>query len=274
MLPVSSEHPLDRATRLGKNADGSFTGHTDSAYANMVGPFGGVTAATIMKAMLLHPECLGEPIALTVNFAAPIVDGAYQIVATPVRTNRSTQHWYVTLNQDDDVKATATAVFAMRRDTWSSTEIVMPVVPAASDVPPERLADTGRAWFDQYQTRFVHGRIGAPAPLEGERDAVTLVWIRDEPPRPLDFVSLTALCDSFAPRVMVKRARWIPIGTVSLTLYFHADPVELAAQGVRPVLGSARASRFGRGYHDQTAEIWSDSGALLASSHQVVYYKE
>ena len=40
------------------------------------------------------------------------------------------------------------------------------------------------------------------------------------------------------------------------------------------MLGQTRASHFGRGYHDQSAEIWSDQGALLATSHQVVYYKE
>jgi hypothetical protein len=38
-------------------------------------------------------------------------------------------------------------------------------------------------------------------------------------------------------------------------------------------LGLARATRFGLGYHDQSAEIWSDQQQLLATSHQVVYFK-
>ena len=37
---------------------------------------------------------------------------------------------------------------------------------------------------------------------------------------------------------------------------------------------AARANRFEQGFFDQSAEIWSADGALLASSHQVVYYKE
>ncbi|HTD03590.1 MAG TPA: hypothetical protein VK751_07275 [Undibacterium sp.] len=31
---------------------------------------------------------------------------------------------------------------------------------------------------------------------------------------------------------------------------------------------------FNNGYFDQTAEVWSAGGKLLATSHQVVYYKE
>jgi hypothetical protein len=32
--------------------------------------------------------------------------------------------------------------------------------------------------------------------------------------------------------------------------------------------------RFTLGFFDQTAELWSDDGHLLASSHQIVYFKE
>ena len=72
----------------------------------------------------------------------------------------------------------------------------------------------------------------------------------------------------------MRRPVRVPAGTVSLTTYFHADTAMLAEQGDRPVLGVARASHFGLGYHDQSAEIWSDAGRLLATSHQVVYFKE
>jgi len=58
---------------------------------------------------------------------------------------------------------------------------------------------------------------------------------------------------------------------VSLTAYFQADSTRLAAQGTRHVLGLARALAYGNGYDDQTAEIWSDDGHLLASTHQIVY---
>jgi acyl-CoA thioesterase len=40
------------------------------------------------------------------------------------------------------------------------------------------------------------------------------------------------------------------------------------------VLGSARALAYRNGYFDQSAEIWGDDGQLLASSHQMVYFRE
>ena len=35
-----------------------------------------------------------------------------------------------------------------------------------------------------------------------------------------------------------------------------------------------RALNFRNGYFDQSAEVWSDDWQLLASSHQLVYYRE
>jgi len=125
----------------------------------------------------------------------------------------------------------------------------------------------------RYDMRFFGG--GMPEAFDGQEQphSQSSVWLRDEPPRPLDFASLAALCDSFFPRIFIRRRLPAPIGTVSLTTYFHADAELLAAQGERWVLGTARALNFHNGYFDQSAEVWSDAGRLLASTHQMVYYK-
>lgn len=269
----ASSHVLDAAIRLAPSADGPLLGNTHPSYANMVGPFGGVIAATVLNAALTHPSRLGDPIALTVNYAGPIADGAFRIDAVPVRTNRSTQHWSLSLLQGDEVAITATAVFATRRDTWSSTETGAPDVPAPSTLA--RAPTVKRApWTSNYDMRFVRGGLPDYENPPAETDSVTWVWIRDDPPRPLDFAALASICDAFFPRIFVRRPRWVPASTVSITTYFHADTALLAAQGAEPVLCTARASHFGRGYHDQAAEVWGRDGALLATSHQIVYYKE
>ena len=113
-------------------------GRTTADYWNMVGPFGGVTAATLLRAVQLHPDVPGEPLALTVNFAGPIEDGEFEVRAEPVRTNNT---------------------------------------------------------------------------------------------------------------------------------------AEVAAHGTEHLLGTAFSRRFGRGYFDQTGELWSQDGRLLATSHQLVYFK-
>src|SRR6478752_765340 len=134
---MTTSHPFDQALRLkaaGNDSPGTWQGHTSPDYWNMVGPFGGTTAATALRAILLHPALLGEPVALTVNYAAAVAEGLFTVTAKPVRTNRSTQHWAVELSQagangDTGVVMTATAVTAARRDTWSQNDTPMPTVP-------------------------------------------------------------------------------------------------------------------------------------------------
>ncbi|MBI3224149.1 MAG: thioesterase family protein [Mycolicibacterium cosmeticum] len=251
--------------------EGRLRGRTVPEWANMVGPFGGITAATMLRAIELQPDVHGFPVALTVNYLAPIVDGGFDVQARAVRTNRSNQHWYVELSQSGEVKTTATAVFAVRRETWADTELAPPVVPSPDEIGVGA-NPLGVVWLGNYDIRFVEGAIPAidPAPSPSSQ---TVMWVRDKPARGLDFASLTAVCDIFYPRVYLRRGQLMPAGTISFTVYFHADEAELAAQGDDFVLGVARAQRFGAGHFDQTAQIWSRTGGLLASTHQLVYYK-
>ena len=266
-------HPFDHAVKLRHQTDGIWQGHTDPAYGNMVGPFGGVTSAVLLNAILKDKARIGDPISLTVNFAGPIEDGPFTIEAKAVRTNRSTQHWSLNLFQHNgELATTASAVFAIRRQSWESTELAFPKRTPALELTR---ADTSRApeWTRRYDIRPHKGLIIDGQLPKHEPDAETEFWVQDDPPRPLDFLSLASICDSFVPRIFVRRQGRFPAGTISLTTHFHANSEILLAQGAKHVLGMARASRFGMGYHDQSAEIWSDQQQLLATSHQLVYYK-
>ncbi|HVL00848.1 MAG TPA: acyl-CoA thioesterase domain-containing protein, partial [Dongiaceae bacterium] len=86
-------HPFDQAIRLEPSASGSYSGHIPQTYANMVGPFGGVIAAVVLNGILNHPERLGDPVTLTVNFAGPIADAPFELQVRALRTNRTNQHW-------------------------------------------------------------------------------------------------------------------------------------------------------------------------------------
>src|SRR5436853_479949 len=134
-------HPLDQAVALTPaGAVGHYQGQTTQDYWNMVGPYGGITAAALVQAIQQHPLCLGDPLSITVNYAAALGAGRFDIEARPVRTNRSTQHWLLTITQPDQdgdaqVVTTATAVTAVRRSTWGGTDLAMPEVPSPAVVP-------------------------------------------------------------------------------------------------------------------------------------------
>jgi acyl-CoA thioesterase len=235
-------------------------------------PLGGTIGAVLLNGALQHPERLGDPIALTGNFAGPVADGDFELEALPVRTHRSTRHWSLAMRQGSEVVATASAVFAARRTMRSTREARRP-----EGMPPapalQRMANIGIAtWVDRCDMRFEGG---TPFGLDGSEagDSRGRGWVRDDSPRPLDFASPAAPCDSFFARLFVRRNQRSPIGTVTLSSYFHADAAKPAAQGDRHLPGTARALRFHAGFFDQSAELWGDDGQLLASTHQMVYYR-
>ena len=128
-------------------------------------------------------------------------------------------------------------------------------------------------WAKLYDMRFTDGPVPATTVAPSASSATTL-WVRDTDQRPLDFAALAAVCDVFYPRVFLRRGRFLPAGTISLTTYFHADRAGVDAVGGDFVLGSAHANAFSRGYFDQSAHLWSRSGQLLTSTHQLVYFKD
>jgi acyl-CoA thioesterase len=270
-------HPFDAALTLTEAGTSSFIGRTHPAYQNMVGPYGGLSAAQALQGVLKHPALLGQPVALTVNFAAAIADGEFQVEVNPVRTNRSTQHWSVVFTQPDASGAdstvlTATVMTAARRSTWSAADLAMPEVPRPSELP--RSPFDGRpSWFQRYDMRFCTGNM--PEQWNGDaHESLTQLWVRDDPARALDITGLAAMCDVFYPRVWLRRATPTPAGTVTLTSYFHVGDAELAAASGGYVFAQARGVRYFNGYFDQSAHVWSEAGQLLASSHQLVYFKE
>ena len=275
MTTATPLHALDRATKLERQPDGRLKGHTTPDYWNMMGPFGGTTAAVLLRAALEAPERIGDPIALTVNFCAPITEGAFYITLKEVRTNRSTQHWSMELTQEGGgIAASASAVFAIRRDTWDHQPAEMPAIAPHDTL--RRFETGGRiAWAEQYDMRFSEGELIYEArPDDKPGNARSVLWMNDYPARQRDFVSLASMSDSFIVRIFHVRARPVPAGTISLTTYFHTDAAGLAATGTEPLIGMADSKIFRKGYFDQSAELWSQDGRLLATSVQTVYFKE
>lgn len=269
-------HPFDEAIALqlqGDETNGHWLGHTSAPYGNFVGPFGGISAAQMLNAVLLHPKRLGDPVSLTVNYCAAVADGEISIQARPARTNRSTQHWVIEMLQGGESVLTATAVTAVRRDSLVMRETVMPSVQSPEEAgAQQRFAPM--QWLKRYDIRFVKG---AFPPTLNDSDAGTSlshVWLRDALARPLDFASLAAISDAFFPRLFLRRARFVPVGTVSMTIYFHAQAAQLAQVGSGYILGQAQGQHFQNGFFDQTAQLWSQSGEMLVTTHQIVYFKE
>jgi acyl-CoA thioesterase len=269
---TKTPHLFDDATRV-TAGDSRWQGRTSDDYWAFVGPFGGTTAATILRALIDHPERAGTPLALTVNYCAPIAAGAFDLDLRLVKANRSSQHWCVELTQGGGEVATlATAVFAERRPSWSHQPAPFPQGKPFDQIRPfPKIAAT---WANQYDFRFVEGVPDFNGAAQAEpASAFSKLWIGDRVPRKIDMLSLISMSDAFFGRVFHARRAMVPFGTVSLTTYFHADADDLAAEDTSRVLAVADAKIFHRSYGDQNGELWSPNGRLLATTTQIAYFK-
>ncbi|MDE2362692.1 MAG: thioesterase family protein [Hyphomicrobiales bacterium] len=271
---MSEAHPFDRAIALTPDREGLWRGATSAAYANMAGPFGGIVAAQLLNAVMLDQRRLADPIALTVNFCGAISDGAFEISTRLVRGGKNTQHWSVELAQNGATAATASVVCGVRRPTWTHLPTPAPKAPHAKDVPVAQ-AGPRPGWTNRYDMRFVEGDL-APFPrADGViRSARSLVWLQDNPARPLDFPALAALSDTFFVRIMHVRGTFQPMATVSMTTYFHVGGDELARIGAAPLLGDVDGDVFHDCFADQTCALWSADGRLVANGVQATWFKE
>ena len=64
---TKTPHLFDDATRV-TAGDSRWQGRTSPDYWAFVGPFGGATAATILRALIEHPQRAGDPLALDRQF--------------------------------------------------------------------------------------------------------------------------------------------------------------------------------------------------------------
>jgi acyl-CoA thioesterase len=266
-----TEHLFDDATRVDAG-DSRWQGQTSDDYWAFVGPFGGATAATILRALIDHPERSGDPLSLTVNFCAPIASGALDLDVRLVKANRSTQHWCVELTQGGaDVATLATAVFAERRPSWSHQQAQFPQAKPFEQILS--YPNVAASWVKQYDFRFVEGDPDFGSKKDVPANAFSKLWIGDRVPRKIDALSLMSMSDAFFGRIFHARRELVPFGTVSITTYFHADADDLAAEDITRLLAVADAKIFHKSYGDQNGELWSPNGRLLATTTQIAYFK-
>lgn len=268
-------HPFDTLIALEKKAPDLYTAKPSVAYQNIVGPFGGATAAQLLAAVMKSETYAGTPVAVTTNFLAPIESESFHISVRKTRQNFTTQHWLVELSQGsgEELKANATIVTATRRSTWRETELRSPQVASVDSILAMPREPKGK-WFDRYDFRFADGDYPQFATGEEKPDSRTTAWLRDRSYRALDFPSLLAMSDAYFPRIFIRKPKFVPMGTVSMTTYFHCMEADLSRVGDAYILATAQANVFNAGFFDHAGSLWSQDGQCLATTQQVVYFKD
>lgn len=259
---------LEESLALTPVAEGMWRVFADPRFESTNGMFGGWTAAVAIRSVLSTTGDAFRPSAITVNYVAKVEVGSTFIArASLVGSGRSLQHWHVELVTEDGegTLAQAMLVVAQRRPTDGHTQ---PVFPAST--PPESL-DMFHPPFpagDLLDVRSVHG-----ARPFGRHDTSSLSWVRDMSGRRVDDTQLAYLSDCAAPRPWFWRDEPGPSATMSMSVFIHATNDELAAVGDDFILSEVSGPRGADSTSSQQARLWSRTGALLATTEQMCWFR-
>ena len=264
-------HSFDQAISLNQiertDQRARYSGAVTDTYQNMIGPFGGVSAALLAEGMSLAARDGTELVSITTDFMTGMTEGPLDLSAICHRAGKSTEFWAASIKQPNGTSPAlrATGVFSQRRETLAWTEGQMPDVPPPDDcarfIPP-------RAWGDRIDIRPATN-----TEIFNSNSTANTLWAKFAEPRALDPVGLVCLADTPTPRVFFVSKSFVPLSTISLTVYLHASADDYAEVGDDFVLLDVNAARGGGGFYDQHARMWSRSGKLLATTQQMVWFK-
>jgi acyl-CoA thioesterase len=238
-------------------------------YRNAIGPFGGWIAALLLKGVLSMPEARGAPLALDAAFMGSIDDGDLEVRVFPLRQNRSVGFWRSEIWQAGRICASAQVTMSVVRQSLVLQDARFPEVPGPDVVPVYVNPRTPLPWLDQYVFKPVSGLL-----FSGAQTMDSRLWIRDAEPRPLDAISLTALCDTPFPPTWIRLPGQSPVSTVSYSVYYRANDMGFSEAGTGFCLLDSRSSLARAGYVDQFTSVWSASGSLLAQTQQMLWFAD
>jgi acyl-CoA thioesterase len=258
---------LENALEIRQIDPDQWTALADPKYESSNGMFGGWVMAVVLLA-LDDATDEAEPSAITMNFLEMLPPGSEVGIALhQVGGSRSIGHWLAEVTDIDHSRlvAFATAVFTKRRDTDGRLSVRMPKAP-----DPESL-ETFNPPGPQGQ-RCIHRAItGYPA--FNRQDTLSTAWVKDLTGRAVDRAQLAFLADARAPRSFFWASGPRPSATVTMSVYFHGTPEELAAVGDDYVLSEAFGIHGAQSVSEEQLRLWSRRGALLASSQQLSWYR-
>jgi len=265
--------PLGATLTLAREAPGLWRGEADPAYSNgmtgaFVGQFGGWTAAALLKAALGEAAEGQHARSFTAHFFTPVRPGALSVAVRALRRGKSVSFWQADLVQGEDVRAQAVVTVGAGREDAHAYQF-----PPHPDAPP---ADAESLQAFSPPTPFgrsLEARWVSGAPFTGASGGRSLFWSRTAAPTRVDAMTLALLADFMPPRVFYVANAFVPSSTLSMNVYFHADPAEIAAVGERHVLVDVQGRRIGGGYWDHTAAFWGPDGALLSTTEQLALHR-
>jgi hypothetical protein len=266
--------PPDASLPLTAVAPGRWRTTAGPEWANPTGTlWGGYAVGLCVRALEAEPQAVGEALSLTLTYAAAVPAGELDVRTRRLRQGGSIGVWEVEMLPagSDLVGVHGVVTMAKRPPTPPYAFLTMPAdAPDPDSLPTQDLGAMAwrPGWAATFDRRFVDGF--PPEPGHGSR---TLAWVRSQC-GPLDRALLGMLTDMSPPRAFYALGRNVRTTTLSLSAYLYATAEDLAAVGEDFILIECDGSVGAHGASGERSSYWSRDGKLLATSEQLVWYRE
>jgi acyl-coenzyme A thioesterase PaaI-like protein len=251
---------------------GRWTTRAGPEWKNPNGPlWGGYPIGLCVRVMAAEPEAVGEPLSLSLTYVAALTEGEIEVRTRRLRQGGSVGVWEVDLRPAGAEQTSVHAIVTMARrpQTPPFAFARMPDAPDPESLP----APVGLGGGRHFGALAFERRTAETFPIQPAASSHSTAWVR---PRlgPWDKAMLGMLTDNSPPRAFYAFGHTVMTTTLSLTVYLHATAEEVAAAGRDYLLVEYEGRVGGGGASDERSSYWRRDGKLLATSEQLVWYRE
>ncbi|MCK6550912.1 thioesterase family protein [Myxococcota bacterium] len=256
------------ATTWPCTAPGRYEGTLDASWYQGRGVYGGVLAASILRAMRAEvPDTERLPRSLTVHFAAPAIAGPARLEVGVEREGTRVSHLFARVLQADKPVAIATSTFAAsRREAVHYDRSTRPAVPPPSDVDFIPWNPFFPVFVKHFELAFAYGSI----PYSGAEHPRLGGWMRLAEPTLLDAPLAAAYLDAWPPGVLAVVTEPRAAASVDLRIDFFTELPRPSARTGEHHLVTVESSFASDGYTEELRELWSEDGVRLAQCRQLI----
>lgn len=244
---------------------GRYTASIDRGWWIERGPNGGYLAAIVLRAVLAEVDDVARrPRTMTLHYLRPPTEGPCEVAITVERAGRGLTTVSARLVQENRDCILALVALGIDRPGPELHDHGAPDVAPPADLPPRAEVPVGAPDIP-FRRRFdIQPAIGDP-PLTSGPEAIGGGWIRTADHDPVDDVLLVAITDAWPPAIFSRLDVPVGVPTIELTVHFRGAP------SGRPdwCLVRFRTLAAVAGYLEETGEVWSADGRLLAESRQL-----
>jgi acyl-CoA thioesterase len=263
-----SMNPFLTATTWPCITPGRYRGTLDETWYQGRGVYGGVLAASVLRAMRAEvPDTERRPRSLTVHFAAPAVAGPALLDVRVEREGTRVSHLSARVLQADKPVALATATFAAsRRESVHYDRSTRPAVPPPSEVEFIPWNPFFPVFVKHFELAFCHGSM----PYSGAEHPRLGGWMRLVEPTLLDAPLAAAYLDSWPPGVLAVVSDPRAAASVDFRIDFFADLPRASAVVGEHHLVTVESTFASDGYTEELRELWTEDGVRLAQCRQLI----